>query len=125
MSHRLLVVAVLIVVVFCAKKFVENVLIQDQPSSETLTRPGKVSENVGLIVTHLLVHHRNLSARHQDLEFELKSLKHLLIFAELAIQDYRDRPLAQSLASTVTPVMSRCCIVLQELFDKATGTWSQ
>lgn len=83
-----------------------------------------VDTAVGLIVriTHLLVDHRNLSDCHRDLELELKSSQQILILAELAIQEYRGRPLAQSLACTVTPAMFQCCLVLQELFETVTGT---
>jgi hypothetical protein len=79
---------------------------------------------VGLIIriTSLLVDPGDPSNNRRDLELELKSLQQTLTLIRLAIQEYDDRPLGQSLAYTITPAVQRCSIVLSELHDKINGT---
>ena len=81
------------------------------------------ASSLAVRITKLLVDHRASSNNDRDLELELKSLLQALTLTGLAVQEYADRPLGQSLARTITPEAKRCCMVLQELFDKLNSTW--
>jgi hypothetical protein len=70
-------------------------------------------------ITNLLV---DPGDHRRDLKLELKSLQQTLILIRLAIQEYDDRPLGQSLAYTITPEVHRCSTVLSELYDSIKGT---
>jgi hypothetical protein len=73
-------------------------------------------------ITNLLVDPEDPSNNRRDLKLELKSLQQTLILIRLAIQEYDDRPLGQSLAYTITPEVQRCTTVLSELYDLIKGT---
>jgi hypothetical protein len=73
-------------------------------------------------ITSLLIDPEDPSHSRRDLTLELKSLHQTLTLIRLAIQEYDDRPLGQSLANTVTPEVQRCSAILSELLDKVNGT---
>ena len=84
-----------------------------------------VDSAVSLIVqiTDLLIDRRDSSNKHRDLELELKSLHQTLTLTALGIQEYKDRPLGQSLAHTIAEETERCSMVLRELLDRVNDTW--
>ena len=53
----------------------------------------------------------------------MKALYELLVLAETAIQEYKDRPLGPRLIDAVIPQVDQCRIVLGELLDIVSGTW--
>jgi hypothetical protein len=73
-------------------------------------------------ITELSVDHKDLSDTYRDLEYELKLLHQTLILTGLAIREYNDRLLGESLANTIKPEMERCCMALLELLDKVNCT---
>ncbi|KIM74240.1 hypothetical protein PILCRDRAFT_709571 [Piloderma croceum F 1598] len=79
---------------------------------------------VGLIIriARLLVDHEDPSNNRRDLKLELKLLYQTLTLTGLAIQEYNDRPLGQSLVNTIAPEVERSITVLSELLDKISGT---
>src|SRR6266436_476452 len=83
-----------------------------------------VDTAVGLIIqiASLLVDHEDSANNCRDLKLELKSLYQTLTLTGLAIQEYIDKPLGRSLASTITPDVERCTALLSELLDKVSGT---
>jgi hypothetical protein len=97
-------------------------LITASCSSDT---PRVVNTGIGLIVqiTNRLIDRSDSSSNHQVLQLQLRSLQQILTLTGLAIQEYCDRPLGQSLAKTITPEVERCLLVLQELLEHADATW--
>ena len=93
-------------------------------SSHSSDAVSGIDSGIGLIVqiTNLLIDHRDSSNTQRDLAVELKSLHQTLTLTGFAIQEYEDRPLGQSLAHMIAPSIERCCAVLQELFDRVSGT---
>ena len=79
---------------------------------------------VGLIVQimHLLIDRKHSASDRRDLELELKSLQQTLTLTGLAIQEYSDRPLGQSMANAITPHVEQCRVVLLDLLDRVNGT---
>jgi hypothetical protein len=63
------------------------------------------------------------SERHLDLIQDLKLLNEMLSLAGVAIQAYSDTPLGPGLASVINEIAFRCCIVLQELFERIKQCW--
>jgi len=50
-------------------------------------------------------------------------LQQILTLTGLAIHEYCDTPLGQSLAETMAPEVERCSLALQELLDQVNATW--
>jgi hypothetical protein len=75
-------------------------------------------------IAHLLIDSDqcNYPNYHLHLVHELKSSHQILTMTGLAIQDYANRPLSQSLADMVQPKVMRCVAVLQDLLDTVNGT---
>jgi hypothetical protein len=63
------------------------------------------------------------SERHLDLIQELKLLNELLSLAGVAIEIYSCTPLGPGLAGVINKTAFRCCIVLQELFERIKQCW--
>jgi hypothetical protein len=90
-------------------------------SSDTLPI---VDPSISLIIqiTNRLINH-NDSSNHQILQLQLRSLQQILTLTGLAIHEYCDTPLGQSLAKTMAPEVERCFLALQELLDQVNATW--
>ena len=72
------------------------------------------------IVTLLMV--PQAEEPHKELRLELAALNESLVMTGAAMQEYKDRSLGQSLINAITPEVKRCRIVLEELFDRVSGT---
>jgi hypothetical protein len=84
-----------------------------------------VDTGIGLIVqiSNRLIDRSDSSSNHQVLQLQLRSLQQILTLTGLAIHEYCDRPLGQSLTNTITPEVEQCLLVLQELLAQADATW--
>jgi hypothetical protein len=66
---------------------------------------------------------RDSSISYRDLRLELQSLQITLTLSRLAIQQFDNKPLGQSLANAITPEILRCLVVLQESLHGFNGAW--
>jgi hypothetical protein len=90
--------------------------------SSSLVSEADTALGIIVQIKDLLIDGRDSSYNHMELVHALKSLQEILIFVKLAVQEYNDRPLSQSLAYAVTPAMLQCNEVLQHLLEKVDGT---
>lgn len=107
----------------CSTSSEEWRLIPPQQRSHDIVSIINITAGLIVQITHLLHDRREASNNHRDLVHELKALHQTLVVTGLAIQEYESRPLGQSLANTITPKVEQSYITLQELLDRANGTW--
>ena len=69
-------------------------------------------------IIRLLVESRISSDDSRGLRLELETLRIILTLTKRTIQTYERTPLGRNLANTIIPEVQRCCIELQESFDK-------
>ena len=97
------------------------------PTASLVTYPSHeavayVSAAIVLIdrITDLLM---DRTQSYMALALEIESLQKTLTLTELVIQNYKNTPLGQGLANTITPKVQQCVFVLQDLFDRIDGDW--